>query len=54
MNLTLFTSALSQDETIVETSSIAAMLANLTAPTSEPIYAKEIDLVVATISILSK
>lgn len=54
MNLTLFINALSQDETITETSNIAAMLANLTTPTSEPIHAKEIDLVVTAVSVLNK
>ena len=54
MNLTVFINALSQDEVIIETSSITATLANLTAPTSEPILAKEIDLVVTTVSVLNK
>ena len=54
MNLTLFINTSSQNETFTKTSRIAAMLADLTTPTSVPIYAKEIDLAVTAVSALNK
>ena len=54
MNLTLLTNVSSRNDTITKTSSIAAMLANLTAPTSEPLYAQEIDFAVTIVSTLNK
>ena len=52
MNLTLFINTSSQNETVTKTNRIAAMLADLTTPTSVPIYAKEIDLAVTAVSAL--
>lgn len=43
-----------QNETITESSKIAAMLASLTTPGEEPLYAKETDLAVTTLSALNK
>jgi len=54
MNLTTSLNELSQNETITKMNSIATMLANLTAPMQGPLYAKEIDLAVNTISTLYK
>ena len=45
---------LSHNETIAESSSIAAMLASLTAPEEEFVYANEIDLAVTIVSALNK
>ena len=54
MNLTTSLNESSQNETITKMNSIATTLANLTAPIQGPLYAKEIDLAVNTISTLYK
>ena len=54
MDLTLLVNESTEIEIINKTSSIASMLANLTTPTQEAIYAKEIDLAVTIISTLNK
>ena len=53
MNLTMSINESSQNETITKTSSIAAMLANLTT-SKQVVYAKEIDLAVTVVSALTK
>ena len=54
MDLTLLTNASSRNDTITKASGIASILADFTAPSSEPLYAQEIDLAVTIVSSLNK
>ena len=54
MNLSLSLNELNVTERISQSTSITTALVNITAPTQEPIYAEDINLVVDIMSTLNK